>query len=68
MKIYAIIGGLVVIAGIAWFILHTGEKLCEGEHAAVAISDAGTHDTIENKVIKLADPDLDKRLSKWMRD
>jgi len=49
-----------------------GSSSCEVKHAkavSVAIQkESQHHEEVKKKVMRLSDPDLDKRLSKWLRD
>lgn len=59
---------LAILGGIAFKLRHDGYLKCQTDETKQIVKEVIVHDNIENKVIKLRDPDLDKRLSHWLRD
>ncbi len=49
-------------------IYQSGYSACVSELSIAQIKSGEIHEEIENKIMGISDPDLDKRLSKWMRD
>lgn len=62
------IGGLLAIVGVLATVRHAGVVAEQNKQTKAAIKGVKVHDEIEKKVMGLRDSELDKRLSKWMRD
>ena len=68
-RVAAFLGVLVLAYGLG---LGTGyykaTVRCETAKAHETVNSIKTHDKIEKEVMRLPDPELDERLSRWMRD
>lgn len=58
---------LVVLTGWSGYIYYKGYTSCSSEYAVADLKSEVVHEKIKNKVQKLSDPELDRRLAKWVR-
>jgi hypothetical protein len=64
-----VIGVLGLGSGISYYKgYQSAKRICKAETQAATLEGIKTHGKIEKEVMRLNDPDLDSRLSKWMRD
>lgn len=70
--LWPIIVTVIALAAAGFSIYNWGKAdqktICVTDQAAADHTGEVVHDKIEQDIIRLADPDLDKRLDKWMRD
>lgn len=63
--------GMAIVAAVL-LVYHSGvesgKRKCSDAQAVAIQKDIKTHGKIEHEVAQLPDSDLDKRLSRWMRD
>lgn len=72
-RVLIILAAVVTLLGLfSGFSYHRGYQkantLCISREQSKTITGITNHGKIKNEVIRLPDPDLDERLSKWMRD
>jgi hypothetical protein len=68
MYLIAGVGIAVAIAAAGLWGYIEGKTACQTSQLKAVVEAQKDHEKLETKIIRLADPDLDERLSRWMRD
>lgn len=59
---------LVVVGAVFWQGYRLGKASVTNRQIKADVEAVKEHGKLEAKIIRLSDPDLDKRLARWMRD
>jgi hypothetical protein len=70
IQLYVLVGlaGVALVVGAYFYGKHEQRLETKAEQAEQRVKDINRAREIENEVPKLSDPDLDRRLDKFMRD
>lgn len=71
LKSPKVIAGLAAVLFLSFLLYGAygrGKADCETAYIKRELQGLMLHDKIEDKVIRLSDPDLDRELARWMRD